>query len=103
MTGAFCGLALGLLLSVQTGRIFKILSFFTYGIQYFFTMLFSPENAAYLHENPMYLVYAGLPARIFMHEVLIITVFGIFSSLAASWLASMGILKLKAAEVLRDE
>ncbi|QTQ13764.1 ABC transporter permease [Treponema parvum] len=103
VTGAFCGLALGLLLSVQTGRIFKILSFFTYGIQYFFTMLFSPENAAYLHENPMYLVYAGLPARIFMHEVLIITVFGIFSSLAASWLASMGILKLKAAEVLRDE
>jgi len=75
----------------------------SYWCSCFFVMLFSPQNIAYVHENPMFKVYAKLPARIVMTEVILITFFGIFSSLAASFMASRGILKLKASEVLHDE
>ncbi len=101
--GAVPGLILGLLIAVNMGSIFSALSAVIYNVQYFFTLLCMPDAAQYIHENPMYLLYAKLPARIVMHEVLVITVFGIVSSLAASWLASSSILQLKAAEVLHDE
>ena len=101
--GAVPGLILGLFLSVNIGWIFRSFSSLSFGISYFFAMLFNPSSAAYLHENPMFRIYAKLPARIVLHEILIITMFGICSSLVASWLASRGILKLKAQEVLRDE
>jgi lipoprotein-releasing system permease protein len=51
----------------------------------------------------MYFVYAQIPARIVPQEVLLITIFGIFSSLLASWVASRSVLQMTAAEVLRDE
>lgn len=101
--GAIPGLVLGLFVSIHISWIFRFLSVINYWISYFFVMLTSPENIVYVHENPMFLVYSSLPARILVNEVLLITFFGIFSSLAASFFASRGILKLKVAEVLRDE
>lgn len=101
--GAVPGLAFGLLLSVQMERIFTFVYEGLYYVQYFFSMLFFPEDAAYVRENAMYLLYAKIPARIFPQEVLVITVAGIFAALIASWLASRNILKMTVAEVLRDE
>lgn len=101
--GAVPGLVLGLLLSVKMSSIFMVMSKIVYYFQFFFVMLLSPENAPFLRENPMYMVYANIPPRIFPAEVLFITVFGIFSSLLASWNASRGVLDLTVAEVMRDE
>ena len=80
-----------------------ILSKVSFGIQYFFTMLTDAGSVAFLRENPMYQVYARIPARILPFEVLCITVFGVFSSLTASWTASRNIQSLSIAEVLHDE
>ena len=101
--GAVPGLALGLLISVRMEQVFTAASEILYNIQYFFVMLFSPSDADFVRENPMYLLYARIPARIFPQEVLLITAAGIFSALAASWLASRNILKMTVAEVLHDE
>lgn len=101
--GAVPGLILGLLLTSNMAGIFMCLSKISYFFQLMFVSIFSPENARFVFENPMYLVYANIPPRIFPGEILFITVFGIFSSLFASWIASRGILKLTVAEVMRDE
>ncbi len=101
--GAIPGLALGLLLSVQMSRIFTIMSKLVYYVQYVGYMIISPENARYLRENPMYMIYGHIPPRIIPGEVLVIMIFGVFSSLLASWVASRGVLKMTVAEVLRDE
>ena len=101
--GAIPGLAIGLLLSVRMAELFSIMSKLVYYVQYFGYMVFSPESALYLRENPMYMIYAHIPPRIIPGEVLVITIFGIFSSLLASWVASRGVLKMTVAEVLRDE
>ena len=60
----------------------------------FFLNLFSPENAIFLRENPMYMIYANIPPRIFAGEVFFITLFGIFSALFASARASREVLNL---------
>ena len=70
---------------------------------YFFIMLTNPANASYVSENPMFRIYASIPARTVFSEVAAIFFFGIFSSLASSWLAGREILKLNVSEVLRDE
>ncbi|MBQ1795914.1 MAG: ABC transporter permease, partial [Treponema sp.] len=59
--------------------------------------------ASYVSENPMFRIYASIPARTVFSEVAAIFFFGIFSSLASSWLAGREILKLNVSEVLRDE
>jgi lipoprotein-releasing system permease protein len=86
--GAVPGLLLGLLICVRIDSIFMLVS----EAAYFFS-----------HGNPMYLVYASIPARIYPLEALMTTVFGIFSALAASWAASGKTLNTGIAEVLRDE
>ncbi|MCI1209060.1 MAG: ABC transporter permease [Treponema sp.] len=101
--GAVPGLALGLLLSVRIGSVFVFAAKAIYAVQYFFTMIASPADSIFIRENPMYFVYAQIPARIVPQEVLLITIFGIFSSLLASWVASRSVLQMTAAEVLRDE
>jgi len=101
--GAIPGLALGLLLCVRMENIFSIMSKMTYYIELFFVMLINPSNAELIRENGMFLVYASIPPRIVPSEVLVITVFGIFSSLIASWVASKNILNMTVAEVMRDE
>ena len=101
--GAIPGLALGLLLSVRMGAVFSLMSKLVYAAQRFAYMLVSPHSAAFVRENPMYMIYGNIPPRIIPGEVLVITIFGIFSSLLASWVASRGVLKMTVAEVLRDE
>ena len=103
VTGAIPGLVLGLLLSVQMSRIFTIMSKLVYYIQYIGYMIVAPQNAPYVRENPMYMIYGNIPPRIIPGEVLVITIFGVFSALLASWVASRGVLKMTVAEVLRDE
>lgn len=101
--GAFPGVVLGLLLSCNMNYIFAFLSKLSYFFQLIFTSVFSPQNAVFVAENPMFRVYGNIPPRILLDEVLIIAVFGIFSSMLASFFASRGILNLTVAEVMRDE
>ena len=74
-----------------------------YWIQYFFTMVVSPENASMVQENPMFGVYANIPARMVFSEVAAIFLFGILSSVVAAGIASRQILHLTVAEVLHDD
>lgn len=53
--------------------------------------------------NYMFSVYAGIPSRLFPQEVCLIFLFGLCSSMGASWLAGRSILKMTVSEVLRDE
>lgn len=101
--GAIPGLALGLLLCVRMQSVFIFISKISYYFQLFLAMILAPQNAEYIRENGMFLVYANIPPRIVSSEIFIITVFGIFSSLIASWIASRNILKMTVAEVMRDE
>lgn len=101
--GALPGLVLGLLLSIKISTVFMIMSKIVYFFQIFIINLISPVNVQYIRENPMYMIYANIPPRIFAGEVLLITVFGIFSALLASWTAGRAVLKLTVAEVMRDE
>ena len=101
--GAVPGLLAGMLLCIHMEQIFIGISHAMYGIQYFITMLLSPGRSAYVQENPMFSLYARIPARMMPEEILLITISGVLSALAASWFASRGILKLSIAEVLRDD
>ena len=74
-----------------------------YFIQYAFTAITNPDNLVFLSENSSYSLYAQIPARIFGGEVAAITLFGIFSPLAASYLASKNVLKMNVSEVLHNE
>jgi lipoprotein-releasing system permease protein len=103
ITGAGAGLVLGLLLSINVGSLFRFASSVMYYVQYFFVMLFSPEKGSYIQENPMYQLYASIPARIMPGEVCMITLFGIIAPLAASYAASRTVLTMTVAEVLHDE
>ena len=103
LLGAVPGLVLGLLLCLNMDSVFRIISKITYFFQYFGMLLTNPSMAPFVRENPMYQVYARIPARIIPGEVIFITVFGIFSSLIASWIASRNIQSLSVSEVLHDE
>ena len=80
-----------------------LLSKISYYASLFAMMLVSPENGDLLRENPMFMLYASIPPKIFLNEVLVIALFGILSSLLASFLASRGVLKMTVVEVMRDE
>lgn len=101
--GALPGLLLGLLLCVNMRSVFLLLSKAQYYIQVFFTLIINPGALSLLQENPMFRVYANIPARMIPSEILAIFLFGIFASLFASWIASRQILKLTVAEVLHDD
>ncbi|MBQ1593099.1 MAG: ABC transporter permease [Treponema sp.] len=101
--GAMPGLIAGLLLCANMGKVFMFLSKVQFCVTYFFMMIANPVDAAYVMENPMFRIYASIPARTVFSEVISIFLFGIFSSLASSWLAGREILKLNVSEVLRDE
>lgn len=101
--GAIPGLMLGLLLCVQMDVIFELISKLSYWFQYLITMATNPAMAIYIRENPMYQVYASIPARILPTEITLITIFGVFSALAASWVASRKVLSMTLSEVLHYE
>ena len=101
--GAIPGLLLGMLLCVQMDVIFALIAKLSYWIQYLFTMATNPAMAMFVRENTMYQVYASIPARMFPAEITCITIFGVFSALAASWVASRKVLAMTLSEVLHDE
>lgn len=101
--GAIPGLLLGMLLCVQMDVIFSLIAKMSYWIQYLFTMATNPAMAMFVRENTMYQVYASIPARMFPAEITFITIFGVFSALAASWVASRKVLAMTLSEVLHDE
>ncbi|MDR3312435.1 MAG: ABC transporter permease [Spirochaetaceae bacterium] len=101
--GAFFGLVLGLLICVRMDLVFALVSGLSYYSQYFFASLFNSGALVFLRENPMYQVYGSIPARMQVPEILLTTIFGIFSALAAAWAASLTTLNTQIAEVLHDE
>ena len=101
--GAIPGLLLGLFLCVNMPSVFILLSKIQFGLQYFIALCINPSEAAFIAENPMFKIYAGIPARMVFTEILAIFIFGIASSLVASFLASLKSVKCTIAEVLRDE
>jgi lipoprotein-releasing system permease protein len=103
LMGAIPGLILGLLICVQIDGVFMLISAVQYRLSLFAAMLVDPQRALLLRENPMYTVFASIPARVFPHEALATTLFGFLSALFASWAASRQLFSLKIAEVLRDE
>lgn len=103
LSGTFFGVAFALALSANMPKIFMLVSNIMYYAEYFFTSVFSPENIYFVRENPMYKVYASIPARVFPSEVVLISFFGLLSPVVSSAAASRNVLKMKVAEVLRDE
>lgn len=101
--GAVPGLIAGILCSINMDKIFVFIADAAYWVEYFFTSLFAPSYVEYLRENPMFLLYARIPARMMFPEILTVTLFGVFSSFIASWISSRNILKMAVSEVLRDE
>ena len=103
VSGSIPGVLLGLFLSINMDTVFLLLSKLSYYASLFFVMLFNPDNGDFVRENPMFMLYASIPPKIFTGEVVMISMFGILSSLVASFLASRGVLKMTVAEVMRDE
>ena len=101
--GALPGLIVGLFLCANMDEVFMLLSKMQYYIQYIFMMIINPSSAGYIQENPMFSIYASIPARMILSEVMGIFFFGVFSSLFASWRASSKTLNLTVSEVLHDE
>ena len=101
--GCVPGLLLGIFLCLNMEGVFTFLSKAQYFFMYIIYSIISPQSLPYLSENPMFAVYANIPARMFPQEVAFVFLFGIFSSVLAAALAGSNILKMKVAEVLRDE
>ncbi|MBQ8385483.1 MAG: ABC transporter permease [Spirochaetaceae bacterium] len=101
--GAIPGLLLGMMLCVRMELVFAIIAKVSYWFQYLVTMATNPAMAIYVRENPMYQVYASIPARMMPAEIVFITIFGVFSALAASWVASRKVLSMTLSEVLHYE
>ena len=103
LLGSFFGTFLALLITKNMSSVFMFASRLMYLAQYIPTAFFAPENLIYVRENPMYQIYASIPARVFPHELLVISFFGIAAPLFSSLLAGRNILKMNVAEVLHDE
>ena len=101
--GALTGVALGILISLNTDIVFTVAAKLMYGLQYLVTAITDHQNLQYVQVNSSYNLYASIPARIFPGEVVAITLFGIISPLAASFAASKNVLKMTVSEVLHNE
>ncbi len=101
--GALTGVALGIIISLNTDVVFTLAAKLMYGIQYLVTALTDRQNLQYVQVNSSYNLYASIPARLFPGEVTAITLFGVFSPLIASWAASRNVLKMTVSEVLHNE
>ena len=101
--GALIGVALGILISLNTDLVFTGAAKLMYAIQYLITAITDRQNLEYVQVNSSYNLYASIPARIFPGEVVAITLFGILSPLLASLAASKNVLKMTVSEVLHNE
>ena len=101
--GALIGVSLGILISMNTDLVFTADAKIMYFAQYVFTAITDRENLEYVQVNSSYNLYATIPARIFPLETTLITLFGIFAPLLASWAASRNVLNMSVSEVLHNE
>ena len=101
--GALIGVALGILISLNTDLVFRVAAKLMYAIQYALTAITDPDNLEFVQVNSSYNLYATIPARVFPGEVVVITLFGIFSPLLACLAASRNVLKMTVSEVLHNE
>ena len=101
--GSLAGTAAGLFLCVNIGSVFMGISHIMFFVEYVAALIFSPQNAAFIYENPMYRIYASIPARFYFSEVLAVSLFGLAAPLFAALQASKNVLKMNVAEVLHDE
>lgn len=101
--GSLAGTAAGLFLCVNIGSVFMGISHIMFFAEYLAALIFSPQNAAFIYENPMYRIYASIPARFYFSEVLAVSLFGLAAPLFAALQASKNVLKMNVAEVLHDE
>lgn len=101
--GSLVGTAAGLFLCVNIGSVFMGISHIMFFVEYVAALIFSPQNAAFIYENPMYRIYASIPARFYFSEVLAVSLFGLAAPLFAALQASKNVLKMNVAEVLHDE
>lgn len=103
LKGAVIGLVLGIFLCINMEHLFKILARLQYYVEYVVLKIFSPDTLNYLYENPMFSIYAAIPARMELTEIVLIFTFGILASLFSSMAAERQLLKLTVSEVLHDE
>ena len=103
VSGAIPGAALGLFLSINMDTVFLLLSKLSYYASLLAVMIANPANGDLVRENPMFMLYASIPPKVFTDEVVMISLFGIGASLLASFMASRGVLKMTVVEVMRDE
>lgn len=103
LSGALIGLVLGILISLNSSVVFSFVSKVIYWFTYGFTWLFNRANLYAVTENPMYVLYSDIPARVFPMEVIVIFLFGLLAPVIASWLAGKNVLKLNVSEVLHEE
>lgn len=103
ITGAIPGMVLGIIISSNISYVFIIISKLTYYVTYWVTFIFSKSTLYYVTENPMFRFYAQIPTRMFLNETILITLFGIFSALCATWVAGAKVSSLSIAQVLRYE
>lgn len=101
--GSFFGVVSGLFISINSKSVFLLCSKIMYFFTWLFTLITKPENIAFIGENSSFLLYASIPARIYLNEVILIALFGIAAPLLASFAASKNVLKMTVAEVLHDE
>ena len=101
--GSVPGTVLGIFISVHMETVFVIIAKLSYYFSLAMTRIFSPQNVDLVRENPMFYLYASIPPKIFTNEVVMISLFGILSALAASFFASRHVLKMSVIEVMRDE
>jgi lipoprotein-releasing system permease protein len=101
--GAVPGLILGIFLSRNIRAFFLLVSKIQFAAKWIFAAILHPGAQNLVTENIMFLVYSRIPARIFPGETVLIFLFGIFSSVAATFFASRNILKMTVSEILRNE
>lgn len=83
LIGSFTGVAAGLLMSANMKSIFMLPGIIT--------------------QNPMYMLYASIPARAQLGETFFIAAFALAAPLVSSWAASSAVLHLPPQETLRYE
>ncbi|MDR3304389.1 MAG: ABC transporter permease [Treponema sp.] len=110
LVGAGSGLALGLLIAFNIGRVFSALETIVNGLTGALNAVVglvtgsgSAAGADFAIFSPTVFYIKEIPSRLIFHEVLLIFLFGFLSALAAAWAASGKVSQTKPAEVLRYE
>lgn len=102
--GSLLGLSAGLFLSVHINEVFSLAeSAVNLANRFAASLLGTEPGAEFALFSPAYFYMDSIPVRIFLPETTAVFLFGIVSAAGAAWHASRSVLRLKPAEVLRNE